>query len=36
MLEDIAVQRVEQGIVDVRGEHTLAQIIQHNDACAAT
>ena len=36
MLEHIAVQGVERGIVDVGGEHALAQIIEHNDARAAT
>ena len=36
MLKHIAVQRVERGVVDVGGEHALAQIIQHNNAGAAT
>jgi len=36
MLKHIAVQRVERGIVDVGGEHALAQIIQHHNARAAT
>ena len=30
--EHIAVQRVEDGVVDVRGEHALAQIVEDDDA----
>jgi hypothetical protein len=36
MLEHIAIQGVERWIVDVGGEHALAQIIQHHHARAAT
>src|SRR6266404_7958523 len=36
MLKHIAVQRVERGVVDVRSEYALAQIIQHHNAGAAT
>src|SRR5207253_10906988 len=34
--ENIAVERVERGIVDVRSEHTLAQIVEHHDTSAST
>lgn len=33
VLEHIAIQRIERGIVDVGGEHALAQVVQHDDAC---
>ena len=32
MLQHVAIQRIERGIVDVGREHALAQIIQHHHA----
>jgi hypothetical protein len=32
VLEQIAVQRIERGIVDIRREHAFAEIIEHYDA----
>ena len=34
ILEHIAVQGVELGVVDVGGEHAIAQIIQHHNGRA--
>src|ERR1022692_2066241 len=36
VLKHIAVERVQRWIVDVGIEHTLAQIVEHNDLCGAT
>src|SRR5579863_10260238 len=36
VLQDIAVERVESGIVDVRGKNTFAQVVQHDGAGDAT
>jgi hypothetical protein len=36
MREHIAVERIESGIVDVRDEHALAQIVEDDDAGGAT
>lgn len=36
MLQHIAIQRVHLGIVDVRRQHALAQIIQHHYASHTT
>jgi hypothetical protein len=34
--QQIAIERVESGIVNVRSEHALAQIVEHHNAHAAT
>jgi hypothetical protein len=34
--EDIAIQRIQRGIVDVGDEHAFAQIVEHDDASGAT
>jgi hypothetical protein len=34
--QHVAIERIQDGIVDVRDQYTLAQIIQDNNACAAT
>ena len=36
MLQHVAVQRIERGIVDVGSEHALAQIVEHDHASDAT
>jgi hypothetical protein len=36
MREDVAIQRIERRIVDVRREHTLAQVVEDDDAYRAT
>ena len=30
MLEQVTIERIDGGIVDVRGEHTLAEVVQDN------
>jgi hypothetical protein len=34
--QDVAIERIQSGIVDVRDEHALAQIIQDDDPRSAT
>ena len=36
MLQHVAIQRVEPGIVDIRRDHALAKVIQHPHASHAT
>ena len=36
MGEDVAVERIERGVVDVGNQHTFAQIIQHQNARNST
>jgi hypothetical protein len=35
MLQHVAVQRIERGLVDVGREHAFAEIIEHHHACHA-
>jgi hypothetical protein len=34
--QDVAIKRIQSGIVDVRDEHAFAQIIEDNDPRSAT
>ena len=34
--QQIAIERIERGLVDIRSEHAFTQIIEHDDAHAAT
>jgi len=34
--QDVAIERIQSGIVDVRDEHAFAQIIQNDDSRSAT
>jgi hypothetical protein len=34
--QDVAIERIQSGIIDVRDEHALAQIIQDDDPRSAT
>jgi hypothetical protein len=36
VLQQIAVQRIDRGVVDIRREHTFAQIVQHHDTRGPT
>jgi CRP-like cAMP-binding protein len=31
--EDVAIKRIESGIVNVGNKHAFAQVVEHNDAC---
>jgi hypothetical protein len=32
MLQEIAIQRIERGVIEVGKQHALAQVIQYDDA----
>jgi hypothetical protein len=34
--QDVAIERIQSGIVDVRDEHAFAQIIENHDSRSAT
>jgi hypothetical protein len=34
--QDVAIERIQSGIIDVRDEHALAQIVQDDDPRSAT
>jgi hypothetical protein len=34
--EDVAIKRIESGIVNIGDEHAFAQVVEHNDACTPT
>ena len=36
MRQNVAIERIQGGIVDVRDEHAFAQIIEHNDPRSST
>ena len=34
--QDVAIERIQRWIIDVREEYAFAQIIEHNHTCSAT